>query len=305
MFSIKVYCIRGLGGAYEKPPALESKAEGGYYNQQAGLVITSTTPSGSGINNRTFYNNAEERREHVKELDMSVLDYPPNGLIYANTPIRLINAHKLKAPLMIVSNSNIYTIGDVNKEFGDKEAFDSGTSTKQPLALMSTQRIYHLSASWQDNQNQNRTTSLNQAAKPPLYAGDTANVVEINAALLDGSILVDEINFVKQHGGQSNPFYTETHSSGVNAWPNSDDLLERWGNGVTLKKRGSIIHLENPNMAEFDNSDAGPRVTAWVRRTHYSPPHRDYGYDPMFSDPTRLPPFSPLVSRQNYWNEVN
>lgn len=292
-----------LGGSYVSPPAIESMHEGGYFQQQAGLQITPSS-TGTGISTKTFYNQAEERYETVKELDMQQLGYPSNGLIYSDTPIRLVNAGKLKAPLMIVSNSNIYTIGDVNKEYATQEDYANQQQTRLPLALMSTSRIYHLSGAWDDGKSQSPTKTQQQASDPSLYSGDPANVVEVNAALVDGSILVDEINYVKEYGGETNPYYTGTYTSGVNAWANSDDYLEKWGSGVTMKKRGSIIHLENARMAKFDNSNAGPGITAWVRRSHYDPPKRDYSYDEMFGDPTSHPPFTPLVSSRAFWKEV-
>ncbi|MCE1246524.1 MAG: hypothetical protein LWY06_07770 [Firmicutes bacterium] len=302
-----------LGAGRQEPPSLESLSAGGYYNQKAGLIVTSSTTQ-TGIYNRTFYNRAEGRSETVKEIDLSVITYPSNGLIYASTPIRLVNGAKLKGSLTVVSNSNIYTIGDYNKTYGNKTSYDNKNSTKQPSALVTSSRIYHLSGGWKDSSNNSAGSTTQTAKDDPLYNGDDANVVEINAALIDGPPQVDEINYVKSWNGTTNPLYNPVDFPGGNyCWANSDDLLEDWsvstkysGKDVdpVLRKKGSIIHLENANMAKLDNSNAGPGVTAWVVKSVYSPPVRDYSYDSNFQNPSLQPPYFPSAARRIIWRDL-
>jgi len=303
-----------LGGEKISPPVVEAMEAGGHYEQNADMVITSTS-AGTGISTKTFYNHAEARSETVKQIDMSAISYPADGLvIYAKTPIRLVNAAKLNGKVMIVSNSNIYTIGDFNKVYGNLTAYSSSTSTKVPAALMTTQRIYHLSSNWSDASNASASSTITTAKDDPIYTGDDKNVVEINAALVDGTPCVDEINYVKTYNGVTNPLYSGTDKPGGKyCWANSDDLIEAWetkttysGTAIqpTLKKRGSIVHLENSVMAKLDNSNAGPGKAAWTMKTNYTVPIRDYGYDNDFKDANKQPPLTVLTGKVVYINTL-
>ncbi|MCE1247091.1 MAG: hypothetical protein LWY06_10645 [Firmicutes bacterium] len=299
-----------LGGSKISPPVVEAMEAGGYYEQNADMVITSTS-TGTGLSSKTFYNNAEAKSETVKQIDMSAISYPSDGLvIYAKTPIRLVNCQKLGGKVTIVSNSNIYTVGDFNKVYGNLASYTAGSSTKVPAAIMTTQRIYHLSSNWSDASNASKSSTITTAKDDPLYTGDDKNVVEINAALVDGTPCVDEINYVKTYNGVTNPLYTGTDKPGGNyCWANSDDLIEAWGTTTTysgtaiqptLKKRGAIVHLENAVMAKLDNSNAGPGIAAWTMKTHYTVPIRDYGYDNDFKDANKQPPLTVLTGKVVY-----
>jgi Tfp pilus assembly protein PilX len=302
-----------LGARQQEPPPLESLASGGYYNQKAGLVVNSSTVQ-TGITNKTFYNKAEGRSETVKEINLQTLNYPSNGLLYATTPVRLVNGAKLKASLTVVSNSTVYTVGDINKTYGDQTAYNNRATTKKPAAIVTSGRIYHLSGGWKDSSNGSSGSAMQTAKDDPLYSGDDANVVEINAALVDGPPQVDEINYVSAWKGVTNPRYNPVDQpGGAYCWANSDDLLEDWGvatrysgKDVTpvLRKKGSIIHLENANMAKLDNSDAGPGVTAWVVKSSYSPPVRDYSYDGDFKNPALQPPYFPSAAQRIIWRDL-
>ncbi|MCE1248946.1 MAG: hypothetical protein LWY06_20100 [Firmicutes bacterium] len=285
-----------LGGTRVAPIVLESLVLNGYYYKNAGLIIDNNT-QGGGVSNGQFYHIAEDRRENVKEVDLSAITYPANGLLYAATPIRIINASTLKAPLTIVSNCNVYTQGDVNKVYGNVTAFNSKQSTKQPFALITSQRIYHLSSGWKDGASQNQNSNIPKASDPALFNGDDQNTIEINAALIDGSPTIDERNYVKSWNSVANTYYTGKDTPAV---ANSDDLLEDLS-GFTLKKRGSIIHLNNAVMAAFDNSNAGPGILAWIVKTSYVAPIRDYGYDNALSNPLKVPPFTPGASKKSMW----
>ena len=297
-----------LGAGRQEPPPVESMMPNGYYHNHAGLVVTSSS-IGSGISNASFYNRAEGRQENVKDLDMTTLPYPTGGVIYSEVPVRLINADKLPGKLTIVSCCNIYTKGDVNKEYEKQSDYTSGVSTKVPLALMTTARLYHLSDYWDDSQN-TASSGKKTAGNDERYYGNATgvssgskNIIEVNAALVDGPPQVDEINYVAEWNGVTNPVYSGHDDTSNYCWANSDDLLENWG-GRTLLKRGSIVHLENATMASLDNSDQGPGITAWTVKTHYNPPTRNYGYDNDFTDRNKQPPMFPVVSKRLLWKLV-
>ncbi len=82
-----------------------------------------------------------------------------------------------------------------------------------------------------------------------------------------------------------------------------DDLLEDWG-GKTLTKFGSVVHLGETYefmCPSLDNSGIADDEIAWVRYTGYNPPNRNYLYDPDLADPTKQPPFTPLVGHIRSW----
>ena len=291
-----------LGAGHINAPSVQSFEPGGYYDQNAGAHITPTT-TGTGITSKTFTNKGENHSETVKEIDLSTYSMPSNGLIYCTTPVRFVNGGKLSAPLTVVSNSNIYTKGDFNKVYGTQTAYSNGTVTKQPAALMTKGRIYHLSGGWSDSSSGNSTPPT--ASDSSSYTGDPSNVVEINACLVDGSPTVSEINYRESWLGVTNTLYNPVDKPGGNyCWANSDDFLETFNSSITVKKRGSIVHLENATMCSFTNGDYGPGKTAWKWKTSYSPPTRDYGYDTDLSNPAKQPPFAINVGRKLYWKEI-
>ncbi len=157
-----------------------------------------------------------------------------------------------------------------------------------PAALITCDRIYHLSSSFDDSASGGSPIPL--AREDPLYPGDAGARLEVNAALVDGPPTVDERNW---QVGTS--WYDPVHRPGQNAWANSDDFLEDW-RGLVVQKRGSNVHLENAVMAALDNSGAG---TPWIVKTHYQAPVRDYGADASLQ--TSPPPFTPFVSRLVRW----
>jgi len=269
-----------LGVQRQEPPTFKSFDDKGYYYQQAqkgGLLVTSAS-SGTGISSGVrFYNAAEAREETAVQLDMSKIIYPPNGLIYANTPVRIINASKLKAPVSIVSNSTIYTKGDYNN------------NNPVSSALMTVARTYHLSDGFNDKDSYKSSI--------PKASVSSGNTQQINACMVDGPPTVTEINYVKSWNGIRNPLYNPVDQpNGKYCWANSDNLLEDWS-GKTLKKRGAIIHINSTTMAKLDNSDAGPGVVAWIMDTHYGVPIRDYAYDSTIVNP----PFIPKIIQRTYW----
>ncbi|MFP4497263.1 MAG: hypothetical protein ACLFQV_03550 [Vulcanimicrobiota bacterium] len=293
----------GLGSVRVEPPPIESISEGGFYERNAGLVIDENS-KGPGIKKvDDFYNPAEQTHQTVMDINMHQLKYPANGLIYAKMPIRLVRGNELKTPVTIVSNSNIYTQGDFNKKYGNRDDFVHKRITKKPAALVSSARIYHLSDGWDDKYNK-PGDSMSRAEEKRSYPGDEEGVLEINSAIIDGAPTVDEINYVEKWKNEENPLYNPVdRPGGKYCWANSDDFLENWS-GMKVRKKGSIVHLENGDMAELDNSDAGPGKTAWVYKTHYSPPIREYSYDEDLRLPVNQPPFFTVMSRRVNWKLV-
>jgi len=74
----------------------------------------------------------------------------------------------------------------------------------------------------------------------------------------------------------------DDHTGGLENLPR---LLEDWG-GTTLKLRGSFVDLWQSRLA----------TGAWSYGTYYKAPRRDWGFDPDFLDPSKLPPGTPRVN---------
>jgi hypothetical protein len=293
-----------LGAKELPPPPTRSFEPGQFYDRAAGSHITLQS-AGTGISYAAFYNSAEGHTEYVKDIDLSRFPIPANGLIYCTVPVRIVNGYRLSAPLTVVSTSTIYTKGDFNKNYADRDSYQSRAAnqngTMQPAALMTKGRIYHLSEAWNDRDHRGDVADPLEAGDPSRYAGDPQDETEINACLVDGKPTINEREWVKD---SRNPYWVDNNHNGLpdnpdpDAWQNSDDLLEGFGNKV-VKKRGSIVHMQNASMCNFDNSDYGPGKTAWVARSVYIMPIRDYGFSEFLS----RPPMAPNIGKKLYWTE--
>lgn len=80
-----------------------------------------------------------------------------------------------------------------------------------------------------------------------------------------------------------------------------DDFLENLS-GVVVKKRGSIVHMDNATLPlSLGETNPPLGILAWHRSwsSHYTPPVRDYGYDETLKkDP---PPFQPVSATKILW----
>lgn len=390
-----------IGAQIKIAPPVETFEPGGFYDlkaQEDGLKITAST-SAPWAQSVSFYNGTERRVVEAIEIDMSILngsDFPNNGLIYSEVPIVLKNAQQLEGPLSIVSQATIYTKGDVNKDLATRDDYDKkhglrdyapggvkeaehdpNWTTRQPMALMTKDRIFHSTKDYQYQPGSHSlpgsgTTSGNEPEEYPedneyvntdSGKGNT-NVIEINSALLDGAPNYDEVwNRVTDTGatdpdtGQSifrerawgedpdspgwNDFWNDPDADGATLGQtgrpggptgsdgkeatNWDDYMEHMGS-IVVKKRGSIVHMQNASMdgirradgslvmpgdPEYNNinnasSDPPPGVTAWYRNNFYSPPYRDYGYDKDamqarngFADI----PYAPIITNRTMWKD--
>jgi len=289
---------------YKSPPPVKNLDEGGYYDLAADMSITDASQFSYGwCSPANIYNYSELRNYHVMDIDVDAMitagDFPANGLIYCNRPVRFYNASDLGGNrLMIASNSTVYTKGDVN------------TVNKQGMSIMTKHRIYILSNNWDDN-NPARSNSRDEG-RP------VASSTIVNAALVDGAPTVDEYNWVDRDGDHryddsNRNIYDDWDNktaAGFNnpddsgdPWANNDDLLENWSS-KTLTKLGATIHLGGAVMANnLDNSDISPGdgKLAWVQRTGYDPPTRIYSYDPDLATPSGQPPFTPLIGHITSW----
>ena len=253
--------------------------------------VVSATDNGGNTDIVVGDNIPDAATDGVLFKEATTNDWPDNGLIYCNVPVRLKNAAKVQDMVMVTSNKTVYTFGDFN------------TIDKRGCAIMTMHRIYHLSGVWSDAQS---TNSKNRAAS------DT----RLNAALVDGAPTVDEYNWADRDDDnrydysnitQYNPEspktaagYSNPNSSG-DPWANCDDLLERW-TSKNLTKYGSVVHLDGATMCpNLDNSGIQDDELAWVQKTGYRPPVRIYMFDPDLSTPGGQPPYTPMIGHITSW----
>lgn len=335
-----------LGTAVKGVPPTKSFDPDGFYAQKAdadglcikivaGVTMVNDDPIGTGslatvVTNKTFYNHAEKRTVQAVQVDVSALaasDYP-NQLIYSEKPIVLVNAQNLPQKTSIVSQSGIYTVGDFNKELATQAdwnkrnnpaapGYDPNHTTKKSSALMTKDRIWHLSKNTTAMPPNSSSGFMPAANDPEEYTEDNEwvnrdttmannNVIEINAMLLDGAPLHDEIwNREVDADGKVVPKWGPTNPDPANQATSWDDFLENHGGSRVVKKRGTVAHLQNaemPDAANFNQSDGeGTPLgqVAWYRRIAYNPPVRDYGYDlKLKTDP---PPFAPFSANRSMW----
>jgi hypothetical protein len=281
---------------YKSPPPIQTLTPGGYYDLNAGLHITSTTHTTKAWATQvTFWNWNEQRNVTVENINVRAMilagDWPGNGLVYCNTPVRLSNADTLATKLMFTSCRTVYLLGDIN------------TKQKKGASIMTLHRVYQLSGIWSDAFSNN---SKNRAAQN----------TTINAALVDGAPTVDEYNWVDRNSdhrydNNNQLIYDDWDhktaagfnipASDTDPWANCDDLLENWV-GKTLTKLGSTVHLNGATMAaNLDNSGIQADQLHWVRKTGYGAPTRVYSYDPDLATPGGQPPFTPLIGHIKSW----
>lgn len=286
-----------LGAVRVDPPPVETIEPGGWYDQRAALRLSAGDQQadamgndisgalGGAVHEVTFWNPAVGEYTTVQEIDMAALvaagGFPANGLIYSEAPLRITNAGELGGALTVVCSQPVYTKGDFN------------SVNKRPAAIISKGRIWNLSDNWDDSDAKTKGAMSGRQA----MNGSTT----INAALVDGQPPIGTAQCADLNGDG-----VPDDPSAGNAIENADHLLETWGGARTLKKLGSIVHLQTADMADdLRNVGRGPDEEPWIRNGAYQPPQRDYGYDPSFAGKSGQPPFTILVGRIFLWQQID
>ncbi|MFN8177455.1 MAG: pilus assembly PilX N-terminal domain-containing protein [bacterium] len=285
-----------LGAVRVDPPPVQTIERGGWYDQRAAIRLRAgdvqldaagndiSGTIGAAVHEVTFWNPAIGQNVTVQELDMAQLQasgvFPANGLIYSDVPLRIVNASQLAGDLTIVSANSVYTKGDFN------------SVNKRPAAIISKARIWNLSNAWSDADTKTKGSINGRQA--------SNGTTTVNAALVDGQPAIGTAQYADlNHDG-----HPDDPSAG-NAIANADQLLEAWGGSRTLRKYGSIIHLQFADMADnVRNNGIRPDETAWIRFGAYDPPVRDYEYDPALQASGGQPPFTPLTGKIFLWQQL-
>jgi hypothetical protein len=285
-----------LGAVSVDPPPVETIAPGGWYDQRASIRIHAgdrqsdqsgadlSGALGDAVREVSFWNAAIGEDVTVQELDVERLvadgNFPPNGLIFSEVPLRIVNGENLQGDLTIVASHSVYTKGDFNSE------------NKRAAAIISAGRIWHLSDSWSDDEAFTKgDRTVRQATN-----GSTT----INAALIDSQPAVGTAHYADLDGDGERD---DPNAGDANA--NADSLLETWGNSRRLRKTGSIVHLQNADMADnIYNTGKRDEEISWVRWTAYTPPRREYKYDSALQGAAGQPPFTFMVGKVFLWQEI-
>jgi len=273
-------------------PSIGTTAPGGYYSNQADVVITNDTivkngvtltegvdyPSGTITSSGTdFYNNREGKYVKMTTIDMEKLaglsgscggttcanNLPSNGLLYATRDdavgmqqpgVRLINGSEIarSGGLTVVTDAPVYLQGDYN------------TNNEKPASVIADS-VNLLSKNWND-----ANSTLGLSSRP-------ADTTTYNTAFVAG---VDTSTPGHYNGGLEN--YPRLH--------------ETWS-GKTLNIHGSFVELWNSSVA----------TGAWVYGDpQYRAPTRNWLYNSAFNNPSGLPPFTPMAveaRRMAWWKD--
>ena len=269
---------RDVGARQKNLPHSTVFEPGGYYEQNADLRIEAGTADDSAWMHRVLtYNEAEKQRVRVTEIDIAALsdsgDWPENGLLYASTPIRVVNGANLSRPLTIVSSETVYLKGDFNKSYRSASDRASETHREQPAAIMTADRIYKLSEDYTDRTASSYKFPLTDpdlyvhdlredgekyrpATDAPKFPGDPANVIEHNVVMVDSAPTEDSSAFAFADRGHPSAYDStlkvrmtrDPVSNEVEfVFPSSEDFLENMS-GLRFEHSGSQVHLRNATM---------------------------------------------------------
>lgn len=325
---------RSMGAQTKAAPLRESFEPGGYYSEHAGVKIDAAS-SGSWVTDVDFYNESEDRLVSVKEVDLQALSsagaWPANGLLYSEEPLRLVNGHDLAQDLTVVSQSTVYIKGDFNKKFPTQAAAGSGIPAHKKAAILTPDRIYKLTSSFEDKMSSDVASiseliaGANKAEDAPLYPTDESNVLEMNGAFVDG---VPNGNARSWVDAPDNPYYVPDNGvlgldrkvKQVSFNPLSGELKVAFAQAqpylenlqdVRLVGTGARGHMKLAQMADFDNSNVSNTRTPWLVHTYYVPPKqtidgepgKTFEYDPELGTDGGLTgaPFAPRLGRRVRW----
>ena len=271
-------------------PAVGSIKPGGYYNNNAGVVVENGSikhegrvleagidiPAGTISTNNDFYNNREGKIVNMLNIDLKKLagyvpgdsdgnpsfpNYlPSNGLIYAAGSA---SGTLQQQGVRLVNGGQIYRPGGLTV-VTDSPLYiqgDYNNINKQPTAVI-CDSVNILSNSWDDANSLGVLNARN------------ANNTTINTAFISG---VDNTTLGQYNGGLEN--YPRLH--------------ENWS-GRTLLIRGSFVQLWNSQIAQGNWIYGNPQYTA---------PNRNWDYDNDFNNVNNMPPFTPwaVEARRSAW----
>jgi hypothetical protein len=182
-----------------------------------------------------------------------------------NVPVRLDNG---KGGFTVASENPVYVQGDYNSSSNDPMWLNpNAPEPAHAAAAVIADAVTMLSNNWSDVNSLSNPTNVN--ARP-------AATTYYRVAVSGGKNINFPVAGLAYAGGD---FGTD---GGLH---NFLRLLENWG-GQTLNYKGSLVSMYYSTYATGIDRDGGG--------TTYSPPARNYIFDPLFTQPQNLPPGTPL-----------
>ncbi len=237
--------------------------DGVVYSKIAGtwVDITALLPANAIVQNSSteFYDAHEKKRVRNTQVDISILKtssyFPDNGVIYVSDQRAYTSTLKLNATTLV----NGSDLGDALTVACENPLYikgDYNTVNKKPAATISD-AITFLSNSWDPSKS-----SLS-------YSSRQASATEVNVSFITGDLAPTTSNY----GG------------GLENLPR---FLEDW-DGRQFKVTGSMVEMWRSRQAtgtwRYIN-DTDP---------YYSAPFRNWSFDTDLTDPSKLPPETPMV----------
>jgi hypothetical protein len=185
-----------------------------------------------------------------------------------NVPVRPDNN---QGGFTVGSENPVYIFGDYNSSAADPTwGNPAAAEPAHAAAAVIADAVTLLSNNWSD---------LASLGSPTNIGGRPALTTYYRVAVSGGK----NINFpVAGLGWAGGDFGTD---GGLH---NFLRLLENWG-GQTLNYKGSLVSMYYSTYATGVDRDGGVPTA-----TTYSPPTRNYRFDPLFTQPQNLPPGTPL-----------
>jgi Tfp pilus assembly protein PilX len=204
--------------------------------------VTSTFTGDSILTTKSYYNKREAKWVNSYDINIAKLNtssyYPRNGILYASksvvsgtqSAIRLKNGSELAAPLTVVSDNPLYTLGNYN-------------STNKKAAALFTDALTVLSTNWNDA---NSSLSISNRV---------ANNTTVNAAFLTGN---SETTVGHYCGGLENlPRFLENWSSKTFTYKGS--MVDLWFSEQATGAWGGSDVYNPPNRSwTFDTAFLNP-----------------------------------------------
>jgi len=183
-----------------------------------------------------------------------------------NVPVRLDNG---QGGFTVASENPLYVMGNYNSSAADPTwANPNAANPAHAAAAVIADAVTMLSNNWSD------LASLNN---PTNNGGRPAGTTYYRVAVAGGK----NINFpITGLAWAAGDYGTD---GGLH---NFLRLLENWG-GQTLNYKGSLVSMYYSTYATGTDKNGGASVV-------YSPPTRNYTFDPLFAQPQNLPPGTPM-----------
>ncbi len=251
----------GNNDSFEKKATFKIIDGVAYYNPGSGWVDVTAPLVASGALVETTFYDKREE-SNVTVYDLDMSKFKSSTYAPSNG-IVYISDHRSG-----LRGARIYNAEDIGMPLtiaSDNPIYTKGdinTKNKVPMAIL-TDALTVLSDMWSDD--------------PAKAASNDKTLRQAKAT---------EANFCYITGNRETGEGTSAYNGGLENLPR---FLEDWS-GKTFTYKGSIVNLWHSQMAVGDWSGS-----------YYTPPNRDWTFDPDLNDPANMPPGTPMVRAFIRW----